>query len=161
MKKIIYLFVVVLGVISCAKSNEQKIEDVLRDVVVEKAGGVSVDDYKSLSVEIDTVRVSDIKAFEGKCFPKKNYPNGVPTDFNDEQFLNFVAPLKTHKADNDIVYLSARHKYSIFNPILNKQVEVIQYRLLDPVSFKYMGDDLRKDNGWFGVQEYEMSKIKF
>lgn len=85
----------------------------------------------------------------------------MPSDFNDEHFSKFIAPLKTHKADNDIVYLSVKHKYIIFNPLLNKKVEVVQYRLLDPKTLEYIEDDLRKDKTWTGVQEYEMSKMSF
>lgn len=158
MKKIIYISLLFL-VVSCGKSNEQRIEESLKDVVIEQAGGISIKDYKSLSIEIDTVRVKDIKAFAVKCFPKKEYPKGVPSDFNDEDFVKFTAPLKEHKSDNDIVYLSVKHKYSVFNPILNKQTEVIQYRLLDPVSYKYIANDLRKDNTWFGIQKYEIDKL--
>lgn len=158
MKKIIYISLLLLAV-SCGKSNEQKIEESLKDVVIEQAGGISIKDYKSLSVEIDTVKIKDIKAFVLKCFPAKEYPTGVPSDFNDEDFAKFTAPLRERKSDNDIVYLSVKHKYSVFNPILNKQTQVIQYRLLNPVTYKYIANDLRKDNTWFGMQKYEINKL--
>ncbi len=125
MKKI-FLFIAIVILASCGNNSPQKqIETVLKDVVIEQGSGM-ISDYESLSMEIDTVRVSDIKQFIVKCFPADKYPNGIPADFKDEEFGSLIAPLKTHSSDNDIVYLSVKHKYKIFNPLVDKKIEVIQ-----------------------------------
>ena len=155
-----FLFMVTLIMVSCAKtiqSPEQQIEAVLKDIVIEKGNGM-ISDYNMISMEIDTVKISDIKAFIDKNFPKDKYPEGIPSDFKDEEFETFISPSKTKTSDEDIVYLSVKHKYSIFNPLLDKSIEVIKYHLLDPVSYKYIADDLRKDDLWMAVQKYEANK---
>lgn len=157
MKKL-FLFIAIIIMVSCDNNNpEKQIETILKDVVIENGAGM-ISDYESLSMEFDTVRVSDIKQFIEKCFPAEKYPNGVPADFKDEKFLGFIAPLKTHNSDNDVVYLSVKHKYKIYNPLVDKKIEVIQQRLLDPTTYKYIDDDLRKDKMWMGVINYEMDK---
>lgn len=156
MKKL-FLFIAIIIMVSCNNNPEKQIENILKDVVIENGSGM-ISDYESLSMEFDTVRVSDIKQFIEKCFPAEKYPNGVPADFKDEKFLGFIAPLKAQKADNDIVYLSVKHKYKILNLLIDKKIEVIQQRLLDPTTYKYIGDDLRMDKTWMGVIQYEMDK---
>lgn len=156
MKKIIILLGFI-AFVSCSESPEQKMESVLKDVVVEKSGG-ALSGYKMLSIDIDTIRVTDIKQFIEKNFPKEEFPDGVPADFKDEKFESFIAPLKTKQADNDVVYLSVKHKYSFFNPFFNKDMEKIDYRLIVPETFKYISDDIRQDKMWTAIHDYKMEK---
>ena len=154
------MLVAVLAVWSCNSDPDSKLKGALEEAVQEKAGGFGkMQDYKLISYEVDTVRVSDIKAFEEKCFPKSDYPQGVPSDFSDEQFDEFVKPLKDHKSDNDIVYLSVKHKYSIYNPIVKQTVTVKSYELLNPSTLEYIGSDLRKGHDWSGADDYQMKKL--
>ena len=157
-KNCILIFMISIILYACGgKKTESQIESVLKEVVIERGGGM-VSEYKHLSMDIDTVKVSDIIAFVHKNFPKEKYPNGIPEDFNDEDFEKFTSPIKTKKND-EIAYLSVKHKYSIFSPMIDKKIEVIKYRLLDPISYKYIVDDLRKDDTWMAIQQYEANKV--
>ena len=61
MKKL-FLFIAIIIMVSCNNNPEKQIENILKDVVIENGSGM-ISDYESLSMEFDTVRVSDIKQF--------------------------------------------------------------------------------------------------
>lgn len=156
---LLVFFIFTLAFVSCTKSPEEKLKEALKDVVIEKGSGL-ITDYKFISLQIDTVRVKDIKAFINKSFPEKDFPNGVPSDFEDEDFDIFIAPLKENSNDEDICYLSVKHKYSFFNPFFNKNTEKVVYRLFEELDgqYKYVADDLRKDYTWMKPTDYKLDK---
>lgn len=158
MKRFIYLFTVSVLLFSCGYSSESKLKDALKDVVIEKAGFNP--DYEFISMETDTVTVKDLNEYLEKQFPKDEYPDGVPSDFKSEQFETFIAPLKSKKNDNEMCFLSIKHKYSIDNPILGKRVEVIRYDLFEEMDgkYKYVGEDLRKEKFFSDVDDYKFNK---
>ena len=155
------LFVVALSVFmfSCGNSEEANLKEALKDVVIENAMGINPD-YEFISMEIDTVTVKDIKDFVEKQFPKDEYPDGVPSDFKSEKFETFTAPLKSKKNDNDMCFLSVKHKYSIDNPFLGKRVEVIRNDLFEVVDgkYKFVNEDLRKEKFFSDVDDYKFNK---
>lgn len=157
-KSLLFTFIgMALFFVSCTKSSEQQIKEVLKEIVIEKGRG-AISKYEFKSMEIDTLRIKDLTNFVENCFPPKEYPNGVPKDFNDEKFLEFTKPLKNSKSENDIVYLSVKHKYTIFNPILNSNVDIITYRILNPIDYKYVMDDIRKDEFWSAASDYKFQQ---
>ena len=142
---------------ACGSSETKKIESKLEERVKESSFGF-IKKSKTLQLDIDTVRVSDVKGFIEASFPKSNFPNGIPSDFRDKDFSKFIAPLKDHTNLDDVVYLAvvykAEHKISV--DLLGRP-EIIRtdYWLIDPVTYDYVMDDIRNDNvSWSAPQDY-------
>lgn len=158
MKKIIMalacLMTVVLSFTSCETNPKEKIQSNLEQVVIEKGMGF-VKKCTTISIDIDTITINDLKAFVTKTFPE-----GIPNDYEDETFEKFILPIKNN-SNNNIVYLSIKHKYKIFmvgDPFKRDEVIVTAYRLVDPVTYEYLFDDLSKDETWTTPQEYLLNK---
>lgn len=154
MKKLIMamvcLMTMVMSFTSCDSNPTPKIQSNLEEIVIEKGMGF-VKSCNTMSLKIDTVRVSDIKTFISKAFPSKDFPNGVPSDFEDEAFEKFISPLKNINDDNTIVYLSCTHKYKINmvgDPLGRSEVIVTAHSLVNPNTYEYISDDLREDDMW-------------
>ena len=155
---LVCLMTMVIGFTSCNEDPKEKIQSNLEDVVIEKGMGF-INKCKTISIEIDSVRVSDIKSFIAKIFP-----NGeVPNDFNDERFDKYILPIKNKINDDDIVYLSVTHKYKIYmsnDPFKRSEVIVTANRLVNPQTYEYVDDDLSKDDSWLITPtEYMQSKL--
>jgi hypothetical protein len=135
---------------SCGEDPKARIQSNLEEVVIEKGSGF-VKSCNTMSLNIDTVKVSDIKNFISKVFPPKDFPDGVPTDFEDEAFEKFISPLKGANNDNTIAYLSVTHKYKINmvgDPFGRSEVIVTAHSLVNPNTYDYISDDLREDDAW-------------
>jgi hypothetical protein len=135
----------VVSVSSCTTNSTSKIQSNLEEVVIEKGMGF-VKSCNTISLVVDTIKASDIKNFIGEYFP-----NGVPNDFEDDAFEKFVSPLKDVNDNNTIVYLSVAHKYKINmvgDPFGRNELITTAYRLINPTTYEYISDDLRKDEMW-------------
>lgn len=154
MKKVLWLIVCLMTMVvsftSCGTNPTSKIQSNLEEVVIENGMGF-VKSCNTISLKIDTIRVNDVKSFISKVFPSKDFPNGVPSDFEDEEFDKFISPLKNVNDDNAIVYLSIAHKYKINmvgDPLGRNEAILTAHRLVNPNTYEYIGDDLRKDDMW-------------
>ncbi len=114
-----------------------------------------------ISIDIDTLYVKDIKDFINKNFPEKDFPNGVPSDFKNEEFEKYTAPLKEKKSDNDVCFIRVKYRYKFFNPFFNRDMENIEYSLYveDGDSYKYVLNDLSKEQMWTAPQDYLIEKM--
>lgn len=160
MKKVLWLIVCLMTMVvsftSCSTNPTSKIQSNLEEVVIEKGAGF-VKSCNTISMVIDTIKVSDIKNFVSQYFP-----NGVPNDFKDDDFEKFVSPLKNTNGDNTIVYLSVTHKYKINmvgDPFGRDEAIITAHRLINPITYEYISDDLRKDVMWsLTPLEYKYNK---
>ena len=157
MKKILFIIVCLMAMVtfvSCS-SAEDKIQSNLEELVIEKGVGL-VKKCNTISMEIDTIRISDIKAFVANIFP-----DGIPDDYNDKEFQNFISPLKSANDDGSIAYLSVTHKYKaylLFDPLGRDEAIITQYRLVNPSTYEYISDDLTKDDTWISPWLYKYHK---
>ena len=157
MKRVYFFCLLLFLLLSASCSNvsgtdeKEDLKSVLKEIVIEKHSG-QILDYTFLDLDIDSVRVKDINAFIEKCFPKEGKVGygGIPYDFDDERFNLFIAPLKDHSNDEEVCFLSIKHKYSFFNPDYNKKSENINYHLffITAEKYRYVDGDLCKDGKW-------------
>lgn len=152
MKKLVFIMLSVIALVSCGNNEASKIQENLENVVIEHGAGF-VNSCKTMSINIDTIRVADIKRFIEECFPKEEYPYGVPTEYEetDEAFSKFIAPLNKAKDDNEIVYLTVKHKYEIrfaSDPFGRTNAIITANRLIDPITFEYIADNIMEDDSW-------------
>jgi hypothetical protein len=140
---------------SCGNDPKEKIQSNLEEVVIEKGMGF-VKKCNTISMDIDTITISDLKTFVSKTFP-----NGVPNDYEDEDFEKFISPIKSNNNDGSIAYLSVTHKYKIFmvgDPFKRDEVVVTEHRLVNPTTYEYISDDLSKDEMWLTPLQYSANK---
>lgn len=156
----VFLMTMMLAFSSCGSSETDKIEAKLVEKVTEDSWGL-IKKCKTLQLDIDTIRVADIKAFIADAFPKELFPNGIPSDFSDKDFSKFIAPMDKNANDDDIAYLAVTYKSKRIPSVdLFKRAEIIvtEHWLIDPSTYDYVMDDFREDGSWTAPQEYLIKK---